>query len=220
GIDAALVDFADPETPRLVHAWTHRWPDPMRRRLVELGQDSAALTLDDVGELDACIAATFVQVVRAVLAEAGVPAYRVAAIGSHGQTLRHRPRGRAGDGVFPFTLQLGDPSWLAEHTSIAVVADCRRRDAAAGGQGAPLLPALHAALFSSGGEDRAVLNLGGIANLTLLPRRAGADPALVRGFDTGPANALMDAWCQRHTGRAFDRGGRSEEHTSELQSRE
>ena len=99
-------------------------------------------------------------------------------------------------------MQLGDGHVIAERTGIATVADFRRRDVAAGGHGAPLLPALHNALLHSADEDRAVLNLGGIANFTLLPRTGE-----VRGFDTGPANALMDAWCARHTGQAFDADG-------------
>lgn len=205
GVDAALVDFTAPAQPRLLAARTSPWPHDLRERLVALGQDDKALTLDEIGELDVRIASGFAAAVGALLSGAGVDAPRVAAIGSHGQTLRHRPLGRAGDGTHPFTLQLGDPSLLAERTGIAVVADFRRRDVAAGGHGAPLLPALHAALLADPHEDRAVLNLGGIANLTLLPSSAGGGP--VRGFDTGPANALMDAWCQRHTGQRFDRGG-------------
>lgn len=207
GIDAALVDFSDPAAPRLLAGRTSAWPAQLRQRLVTLGQAATTLTLDDVGELDTRIATLFAEAVRNLLAEAGVSANQVAAIGSHGQTLRHRPHGRDGDGTSPFTLQLGDPSLLAERTGIAVVADFRRRDLAAGGHGAPLLPAVHAALLHNSGEDRAVLNLGGIANLTLLPHTAAADPARVRGFDTGPANALMDAWCHRYTGDDFDRDG-------------
>src|SRR5690606_9128608 len=205
GVDAALVDFTAPAQPRLLAARTSPWPHDLRERLVALGQDDKALTLDEIGELDVRIASGFAAAVGALLSGAGVDVPRVAAIGSHGQTLRHRPLGRAGDGTHPFTLQLGDPSLLAERTGIAVVADFRRRDVAAGGHGAPLLPALHAALLADPHEDRAVLNLGGIANLPLLPSSAGGGP--VRGFDTGPANALMDAWCQRHTGQRFDRGG-------------
>ena len=207
GIDAALVDFADAGHPRLAFGRTYEWPAALRQRLVELGQRDASLELDEIGELDARIGRAFADAAAAALAESGTPASAVAAIGTHGQTLRHRPRGRRGDGAFPYTLQVGDPSLLAERTGIAVVADLRRRDVAAGGHGAPLLPALHAALLSREDEARAVLNLGGIANLTLLPRGAAADPALVRGFDTGPANGLMDAWCLRHTGEDFDRGG-------------
>src|SRR5690606_15220418 len=121
----------------------------------------------------------------------------VRAIGSHGQAVRHRPRAAR-----PFTLQLGDANRIAERTGITTVADFRRRDVAAGGQGAPLMPAFHLAMLGAADEDRAVLNLGGIANLTLVPREGTP-----LGFDTGPANALLDAWCQRHTGRPFDADG-------------
>jgi anhydro-N-acetylmuramic acid kinase len=121
----------------------------------------------------------------------------VAAIGSHGQTLRHRP-----DLPLPFTWQIGDPNVLAELTGITVVADFRRRDVAAGGQGAPLLPVFHDQVFRSDREDRVILNLGGIANITILAR--GRE---VTGFDTGPANRLLDAWISRHRGQPFDEHG-------------
>ncbi|WP_149196425.1 anhydro-N-acetylmuramic acid kinase [Luteimonas suaedae] len=203
GIDAALVDFDDARPqPRLLFGRTYPWEPALRAHLVELGQGDARLGLDDFGELDVRIGHAFATAALQALADSGTPAAAVAAIGSHGQTLRHRPHGRVGDGGFPFTLQLGDPSTLAERAGVSVVADFRRRDVAAGGHGAPLLPALHAALLASAGESRAVLNLGGIANLTLLPRDGA-----VRGFDTGPANGLMDAWCLRRTGAGFDAGG-------------
>jgi len=207
GIDAAIVRFDDGADGRLVaqtrFGHTYAWDPALRARLVALGQQAATLTLDEVGELDVLIADAFADAARAAIADAGLAAADIAAIGSHGQTLRHRPYGRAGDGRAPFTLQLGDGARIAERTGVATVADFRRRDVAAGGHGAPLLPALHAALLHVPDEDRAVLNLGGIANLTLLPGDGGP----VRGFDTGPANGLMDAWCLRHTGEAFDRGG-------------
>lgn len=206
GIDAAIVRFDDDDgacRATLRFGCTYPWDAALRARLVALGQQAAALTLDDLGELDTRIADGFADAARRALADAGLAASEIAAIGSHGQTLRHRPQGRAGDGVDGFTLQLGDPSRIAERTGITTVADFRRRDVAAGGHGAPLLPGLHAALLHAPGEDRAVLNLGGIGNLTLLPGDGGA----VRGFDTGPANGLMDAWCLRHTGAAFDRDG-------------
>ena len=134
-----------------------------------------------------------------LLGALGIGAAAVTAIGSHGQTIWHRPSAPR-----PFSLQLGDPSRIAERSGCQVVADFRRRDLAAGGQGAPLLCALHAAVLAAAGESRAVLNLGGIANLTLLP--AGSDQA-VTGFDTGPASCLLDAWAQLHVGTAFDRDG-------------
>jgi anhydro-N-acetylmuramic acid kinase len=199
GIDAALVRFDDGgRHASLAFGRTYPWDEKLRARLVELGQHAAKLDLDEIGELDVRIARAFANAALQALADSGTRAGQVAAIGSHGQTLRHRPHG-----PYPFTMQLGDPSTIAEHTGIRVVADFRRRDVAAGGHGAPLLPGLHAALLHSPDEDRAVLNLGGIANLTLLPANGE-----VRGFDTGPANALMDAWCLRHRGEPFDRDGR------------
>ncbi|MGY1410693.1 anhydro-N-acetylmuramic acid kinase [Luteimonas sp. A611] len=196
GIDAALVDFDDGHA-RLLFGRTYPWDPALRAQLVALGQQGASLSLDAIAELDVRVARAFAEAANLALADSGTPASTVRAIGSHGQTLRHRPWG-----PYPFTLQLGDPSTLAERTGITVVADLRRRDIAAGGHGAPLLPGLHAALLHAPGEDRAVLNLGGIANLTLLPAQGE-----VRGFDTGPANALMDAWCLRHLAEDFDRGG-------------
>ena len=210
GIDVAIARFHDGDTDgarirqvevRFGH--TYPWPADLRAQLIELGQHAATLTLDDIGELDVRIGAAFAAAAEQAIRDSGVDRAQIAAIGSHGQTLRHRPDGRGNDGAHRFTLQLGDANLIAETTGLRTVADFRRRDVAAGGHGAPLLPALHAALLSSADEDRAVLNLGGIANLTLLPARSGD----VRGFDTGPANGLMDAWCLRHTGADFDRGG-------------
>src|SRR5690606_2219029 len=201
GIDAALVEFDAGGRCRLVHAAHTQWDPSVRGLLLDIGQQRIEPSLDLLGSLDVQVAEAFAGATRTLLEEAGVPPGAVIAIGSHGQTIRHRPAGAAGDGRHPFTIQIGDGNVIAERTGIATVADFRRRDVAAGGQGAPLLPALHAALLADPGEDRAVLNLGGIANLTLLP----AGGAAVRGFDTGPANCLLDAWCERHTGQPFDR---------------
>ena len=200
GIDAALVRFDGNATharPELAFGRTYPWDPALRARLVELGQRTAMLTLDEVGELDVRIGRAFAQAAKAAIEASGVATADIAAIGSHGQTLRHRAQGE-----IPFTLQLGDPSTIAERCGVRVVADFRRRDVAAGGHGAPLVPAFHAATLHSDAEDRAALNLGGIANFTLLPASAS-----VRGFDTGPANGLMDAWCLRHSGQAYDMGG-------------
>jgi anhydro-N-acetylmuramic acid kinase len=208
GIDAALVRFASDDAQahcELVHGHTYRWDEALRTRLVVLGQGGDCSSLDELGTLDVRIATAFADAALQLLDAAGVAATQVRALGSHGQTVRHRPAGAAFDGRWPFTLQLGDGSLIAERTGIATVADFRRRDVAAGGHGAPLLPALHAALLRAADESRAVLNLGGIANLTLLPPRNSSLP--VRGFDTGPANALLDAWCERHLGTAFDADG-------------
>jgi anhydro-N-acetylmuramic acid kinase len=201
GIDAALVELDDTDRHhcRLLRGATLAWDPALRARLVALGQGGDCTSLDEFGALDARVAIAFADAALALLAEAGVSPAQVRALGSHGQTVRHRP-----GAALPFTLQIGDGNRIAERTGIATVCDFRRRDVAAGGHGAPLLPALHAALLASASESRAVLNLGGIANLTLLP----ADGGDVRGFDTGPANALLDGWCERHTGAAYDAGGR------------
>ncbi len=196
GIDVALVRF-EGETTLLLHGATYPYPTELRTLILDLSQASGQIKLDDFAALDQRIGTHFAEAALSSLAAAGVTAESVLALGSHGQTLRHRPHG-----PHPFTLQVGDASVIAERTGIRVVADFRRRDVAAGGQGAPLLPALHAALFADADSDVAVLNLGGIANLTLLPRAGGAT-----GFDTGPANCLLDAWSMRHRGTAHDEGG-------------
>ena len=195
GIDAALVSFSP--HPRLLFARTYPLPEALARQVLLISQSQASISLDNLGELDTRMGKALGEAVQALLQESGVRAEAIRAVGSHGQTLRHRPFGDA-----PFTMQMGDGNVIAELTGIATVADFRRRDVAAGGQGAPLVPAFHAATLHAGDEDRAVLNIGGIANLTLLPA-AGS----VRGFDTGPGNCLMDAWCLRHRGERFDSAG-------------
>ncbi|WAC62744.1 anhydro-N-acetylmuramic acid kinase [Pseudoxanthomonas sp. SL93] len=200
GIDAALVRFEGSGTAlrcELVHARTLPWDAALRSALIALGQGADSVSLDELGALDSRAAMAFADAALSVLEDAGIPRGRVRAIGSHGQTIRHRPHAEP-----PFTWQLGDGNVIAERSGITTVADFRRRDVAAGGHGAPLMPAFHAALLGSPHEDRAVLNLGGIGNFTLLP--VAGD---VRGFDTGPANALMDGWCERHTGQAYDASG-------------
>ncbi len=148
------------------------------------------------------VARAYADVVQQLLRSTGLQAADVAALGAHGQTVRHQPL--AFDGV-GYTLQLNNPSLLAELTGIDVIADFRNRDLAAGGQGAPLVPAFHQAVFGRGDEGLAVLNLGGISNLSVLP---GADPhASILGFDCGPGNALLDLWCQRHRGQPYDADG-------------
>jgi anhydro-N-acetylmuramic acid kinase len=196
GIDAALVRF-EQNTPQLVDALTHPWPEALRARILAVAQDETRLDLDAYGRLDVAIGQCFADASQTLLSRHPLLAAEVRAIGSHGQTLRHRPAG-----AFPFTLQVGDPSVIAERCGIDVVADFRRADVAAGGQGAPLLPAVHAMLLAKPGHTRVVLNLGGIANITVL-----GSAGEVFGFDTGPANGLMDAWNQRHHGTAYDAGG-------------
>jgi len=197
GIDAALVTIADQDL-QVVQASTTPYPPSLRQRLLDLAHSQYARDpLDELGELDQLVGASFAAAARQLLQTAGLAAHEVRAIGSHGQTVRHRP-----SAAQPFTLQLGNPAVIAAQTGIPVIADFRRRDMAEGGQGAPLAPALHAALFHSDQEFRAVLNLGGIANLTLLPAQGE-----VTGFDTGPASCLLDAWAQRHLSADYDQNG-------------
>lgn len=203
GLDAVLVDLDD-AGPRLrVEVLGHRhapYPNGLRDELRSLnrpGDDElhrAAVATRHLVDLAAAL-------VGDLLASANVDTRGVRAIGSHGQTVRHRPPGIGVEA--PYTIQIDDGARLAELTGIDVVCDFRRRDLAAGGQGAPLVPAFHAALFARPGADVAVLNVGGFANLTLL-RADGR----VAGFDCGPGNVLLDLWCERHRGERFDEGGR------------
>lgn len=195
GIDAALVRFG--ALPTLVAARTYALDDALAEQVLRLSQARSDVLLDDVGRLDTALGQALAAAALQLLGDHGVAPADVRAIGSHGQTLRHQP-----EGELPFTMQLGDGNVIAERTGITTVADFRRRDVAAGGHGAPLVPAFHAAVFSAPGEDRAILNIGGIANLTLLPIGG-----TVRGFDTGPGNGLMDAWTLRHRGERYDRSG-------------
>ena len=194
GVDVALVDF-DPQ-PRISAAATYPYPEALRDRILDLARNAPSVALDELGTLDVAIARHFADSANALLARADVDATSIAALGSHGQTVRHKPLGE-----FPFTMQLGDPSVIAEITGITTIADFRRGDIAAGGQGAPLAPAFHSAALANGNR-RALLNLGGIANVTVFD-----DDGDVLGFDTGPANCLMDAWAVRHIGQPRDEGG-------------
>ena len=195
-IDAALVDF-DVSPLALVAVSATALDPALKHRIARVLDSPDRVALDELGQLDVELAKGFAEAALALLRDAGVDPKRVTAIGSHGQTLRHRP-----DLPTPFTWQICDPNTLAEMTGIAVVADFRRRDVAAGGQGAPLLPVFHDQVFRSGAEDRVIANLGGIANITILQRGTA-----VTGFDTGPANRLLDAWMALHQGRDFDAGG-------------
>ncbi len=195
GIDAVLVDFAD-TPPRLVATHSHPLPDTLRQQLAALCQPGTD-EIERMSQADAALGELLAEAAQRLLERADMPAADIRAIGSHGQTIRHRPA--AG-----FSLQIGDANRIAQRTGITTVADFRRRDMAAGGQGAPLVPAFHAALFRSPDITRVVLNLGGMANITLLPA-AATQP--VRGFDTGPGNVLMDLWAQQHLGQPLDKDG-------------
>jgi anhydro-N-acetylmuramic acid kinase len=192
GLDIALIE--QEQNTRLLGTHYLPMPDELRSSLLSLcasGPDElarAAITEQLWVQLAA-------QGINALLAQHDIAAHSIRAIGSHGQTVRHEPsRG--------FSIQIGNPALLAELTGISVVSDFRRRDVAAGGQGAPLVPAFHDALFASTNSTRAILNIGGFSNLSLLdPERP------VHGFDCGPGNVLLDAWIQRHQGVAYDQKG-------------
>ena len=199
GVDAALCEFADGRFRRVIAAHSRRYEPKLRRALLQLQRDKPALTLERLAGLDHAVARTFARTAADLLKRERIDSARVRAIGSHGQTVFHDPSGARS------SMQLGDPSLIAAQTGVTTVADFRRADIARGGQGAPLVPAFHHAVFASAGERRCVVNIGGIANITVLP---GADSAAVRGFDTGPGNGLMDEWIQARRGKPYDRAGR------------
>lgn len=197
GVDGVLVDFAE-GTQVLWHA--SRGVDAaLRAELLALNAPDGRDELHRAALAANALARSYAEVVRELLQATGMAPAQIAAIGAHGQTVRHRPQMFDGTG---YTLQLNSPALLAELSGVAVVADLRSRDVAAGGQGAPLVPAFHQGVFGRPGETVLVLNIGGIANLSVL-----AGDGTVLGFDCGPGNALMDGWCQAHTGQPYDDGG-------------
>jgi anhydro-N-acetylmuramic acid kinase len=206
GIDAALVEWpagADAQPFRLLGFRETALPAPLQQRVHRLaaGRVPADEALRELAALDVELGVCFAEAALGLLAELGVAPQEVAAVASHGQTVAHHPELRA-------TLQIGDPSVIAERTGLVTVADFRPRDVAAGGEGAPLAPFFHHAALADASESRVVLNLGGIANVTGLPR--GGTPDEVVAFDVGPANALVDAVVQSLSGggERFDAEGR------------
>jgi anhydro-N-acetylmuramic acid kinase len=194
-IDVALVRF-DEDSFSVAEYRQYPYADAIRSEARNLSGESPVA---EVARLDAVLGGLFSAAVLAMLDQAGLKAADVAAVGSHGQTILHLPDTRP-----PRTLQIGDPNLIARRTGITTIADFRRMDMAAGGQGAPLAPAFHARYFHSPDADRVILNVGGIANITILPR----DPAAaVTGFDTGPGNGLLDDWNQLHNDTPMDRNG-------------
>ncbi|GAA0210860.1 anhydro-N-acetylmuramic acid kinase [Kangiella japonica] len=200
-IDAVLCDIH--KTPnqsiKLLHSLSYPYPESLQQQLLDFGKSNyQGDPIDQLGKLDHQVALHFVQAVQQLLDQAKCSPEDIVAIGSHGQTVRHRP-----DSRYPFTLQIGDGNIVAAKTGIKTVADFRRRDMAHGGQGAPFAPAFHQAFFADEEHSRAVVNLGGIANFTLL--QPGQTPV---GFDTGPANTLMDHWIFQHQQLSYDIDGR------------
>ena len=206
GADGVLVDFSGPQL-KVVATATEPFSESFRAELLALNTP-AHNELHRAALAGNQLAAVYAQVVHALVDQAaalGIAPAQIQAVGAHGQTVRHQPQRTSQDAAGAgYTLQLNNPALLAECTGLDVVADFRSRDVAAGGQGAPLVPAFHQRVFGRADATVTVLNLGGIANLSVLPPE-GASPVL--GFDCGPGNALMDAWCQQHTGQPFDAGG-------------
>jgi len=195
GVDVVLAEIGDDHC-RIVAAKTTPFPLELHARLQGL-VEKPEISLKALGALDVAVGRFFAECALELIGAAGLKPTNVAAIGSHGQTIYHDPHGEE-----PFSLQVGDPNSIAARTGITTVADFRRLDIALGGQGAPLVPAFHAWRFGDGKEPRAVVNIGGIANVTVL-----APGQQVRGFDTGPGNTLLDLWFRRCKGQPFDRAG-------------
>ena len=197
-VDAVLCDISQAPTIKQIHSLSHNYPTELRQQLLDFGKSQYnGDPIDQLGQLDHQVAIQFAEAVNRLLVQAGYRKEDIRGIGSHGQTLRHRPELK-----FPFTLQVGDPSLIASKTQITTIADFRRKDMALGGQGAPFAPAFHHHFFSDVKQNRAIVNLGGIANVTLL--QPGKPPI---GFDTGPANTLMDQWISQHKKLDYDANG-------------
>lgn len=200
GLDCALIEI-DGGGVRLLQTLRQDIPAEVREQIATLSHSGPG-EIEQLGTLDRRLGQLFGSAVLALLDEASVSAADISAIGSHGQTIRHRPPSGGHSEAESFSLQIGDPNTIAETTGITTVADFRRRDIAAGGEGAPLAPAFHLGAFGAQGVNRAVINIGGIANASLL-----AGNSLLAGFDTGPGNTLLDHWIARQQQQPYDRNG-------------
>ena len=194
GVDAALVEFNDGQPLRVLHTHFLAYPATVKAKILAL-QHPTKNELEITALMANTLARLYADTVSQLLTNAKLSAEKISAIGCHGQTIRHRPD-------LGFTMQIGNPALLAELTKITVVADFRSRDIAAGGQGAPLVPAFHKAIFAHARMNRAIINIGGIANITYL-----ASSGEVFGFDSGPGNMLLDAWIKQHLDLDFDADG-------------
>jgi len=197
GIDAALVDFSTTQ-PKLISTYAHPWPKAIQQALIK-ARNLPDSELSSLQELDIQTAEIFADASLKLLKKTSYETLDITAIGNHGQTIRHRP-----DIEKPFSLQIGDAKTLAVATGIDVISDFRTADIKAGGQGAPLVPAFHQAVFSNEKANRVIVNIGGIANITVLPKDKSQS---IIGFDCGPGNTLMDAWITLHKQQAYDAEG-------------
>jgi len=195
-VDAVLVRFSD--QIKVIESHSLSISTPLKNTILSLCS-AGENEIERSGQLDRELGLLFAQCATELCVKANISAERVEAIGSHGQTVRHTPEGK-----YPFTLQISDPNTIAEETGITTIADFRRRDIAAGGQGAPLVPAFHEALFKNTKSNRVIVNIGGMANITLLSK---TESIPVIGFDTGPGNVLLDYWIHKKKALAFDDSG-------------
>jgi anhydro-N-acetylmuramic acid kinase len=199
-IDAALVDLSS-TTATLQASHSEAIAQSLRQQIIDLCSPGAN-EIERMGVLDRQLGLLFARAVQNLLAGAGIDHSAITAIGSHGQTIRHRPADQKRGQANAFSCQIGDPNTIAECSKITTVADFRRRDIAAGGQGAPLVPQFHRAAFAKAGAKRAIINIGGMSNISLL-----TDDCSVSGFDTGPGNVLLDSWIGLHRGESYDSQG-------------
>jgi anhydro-N-acetylmuramic acid kinase len=195
GIDAGLVDFSDSKI-QLISFHYQPFSAELRQTIHQLSQANQAIFLKDYGHIDSHLGHLFAEASLSLLEKSNLNPSDIQAIGSHGQTVYHAP-----ESINGFSLQIGDPNRIAELTGITTIADFRRRDIAVGGQGAPLVPAFHQAVFGDKNQAKTIVNIGGIANISIL------DGDSVLGFDTGPGNTLLDFWCQQHCHQAYDKNG-------------
>lgn len=198
GVDAALVDIGE-ETLNVIASLTFPYPERLRNKLMQAICPDYVASLHEIATLNIEVGEAFAAATTELLRNASADDTLVHAIGSHGQTLRHSP-----DSSPPYTVQIGDGATIAALTKINTVCDFRGLDIANGGQGAPLVPAFHEWLFRTKEQTRVVLNIGGIANITVLPKDSN-EPLI--GFDTGPGNCLMDEWCHENLGTSYDENG-------------
>lgn len=196
-IDAALVDFSTPPL-KLVATHSEAFDDEIKKQIQQLVFNQYT-TLENFGKLNTALGKLFAKAANELLKKSNIPADKINAIGSHGQTVFHHPNDEN-----PFSLQIGDANIIAALTNIKTVADFRSKDLALGGQGAPLTPAFHEVLFRSENKNRAIINIGGITNITYLPKNKSEN---IIGFDSGPGNTLMDCWIEKHNNSPYDKNG-------------
>jgi len=199
GVDVVLVDFSE-QKAKLVASHIHEIPSPLKQHIVKIIHPDWLGSLGDIGLLNQRLGELFADAANTLIRQENIDRASISAIGSHGQTLWHQPHGK-----HPFSMQLGDASLIAERTEITTIADFRSSDIAAGGQGAPLVPAFHRELLSHTDKNRVILNIGGIANITILPNSTSS--LLISGYDTGPGNGLIDAWITSHSENTYDENG-------------